>query len=189
MTKPDLRAAIQRSGLLASRRLVLLGLLDLLPETGGARLALHRLCEAAGLPDRTVRRALSDLVALGIVSVRGEAQPGRRNGVIRGHSEFRLTLDALTGQLRLARAALVERLNAAWARCQVRLARRAHMALQRPVTLAGASGIRDISSLSAASAVLSERDLEAKIARERAIWAEIGRMTPSDAAIAMGAMQ
>lgn len=146
----DLVDAILRSGLVTSRKLVLVALAKAGALAGSVQLGVHRICEATGLSDKTVRRCLADLCRLGMLDVEADVQPGRRDGVIRGHSWFQLRLETLLGQIKLSRAAVVERLNAAWAAMQVRLAKRVHLKFLRSVTVTGADRDRDIASSSVA---------------------------------------
>lgn len=190
----SVQAAICQSGMVASRRLALLALVQLLPDAGERKLSLQAICEAAGLPDRTIRRALADLVAGGVIVVTHGGQAGRRNGVIRGWSLYRLRWDQLRSSLSRAREFIRDRLDAVFARNQVRMARRAAQLValaagkQRPATLAGVLSQESVFPSLASGWRCSNAEIEAKVVRDRAIWAEIGRMSPDDAAAAMAAM-
>lgn len=115
---------IMQSGLGASRKLVLAALRALIGNAQSAVLGMDALAREAGLPVRTVSRALHELQQLGLVSREARYADGRREGLIRSWSRFRLHLAELAGALKASRAALRLRLDQAFAVAAVRAARR-----------------------------------------------------------------
>lgn len=168
-----IETVIRQSGMIASRRLVLLALVELLPDESERRLSLHAICEAAGLPDRTIRRALADLVAGGVIMITEGDQEGRRNGIIRGWSRYRLLWGTLRRSLCRAREFVRERLEAAYAKYQEKMARRASYLVsrlagkQRPATMAGVLSQDSFILNSATSWDISDAQIEAKHAENK----------------------
>lgn len=117
-------AIIRQSGLRSSCKLVLDALVHLVGPGPAAVLGMDMLAREAGMPVRSVSRALRDLELLGLVMREPRYVGGRRDGVIRSWSRFRLVNANVCGALRASRAVLRDRLDAAFAVAAVRQSRR-----------------------------------------------------------------
>lgn len=124
---------ILESGLSASRKIVLSALVTLLSGKRCRVLSIDTIGRAAGTPVRTVARVLNELQALELVYREAGKADGRRNGVIRAPSSFRIDLAQLREVAIATRELIRERLDEAYARMSVR---RAELQRQRSATVA-----------------------------------------------------
>ncbi len=124
MVTATLQADIRRSSLPASRKVLFAALVDLIGGQASARFSVDALARDAGMAVRTVYRALAELEALGLIGRAAEWAEGRRNGVIRSASGFVVHKDKMRLILSASRAALADRLDAAWAKMHLRMIER-----------------------------------------------------------------
>lgn len=177
LSRGELTKAILQSGLPASRRLVLVAVLDALDDQTTVILSVDRIARGAGLSHRTVHRALADLEAVGVIQRETRYQDGRRDGVIRSASRFSLAVDVIMTVVTALVARIRDALDAAHARMAVRLARRREalerFKRQRSATLSGFLAEDGNSSSSAAADIVVSGSVAENRAALKALYVPV----------------